>query len=173
MLLPLLGAVVNGIQAIDARYGDDLGRGPLRVQVERAPQEAFDLSPSGPGRVPLKPIIDDCAAVLEQTDRAVVGDELGFALDWLGAMPAGHSRSAQAMFTVTLVKLIYRFYPDQAARRLITNRKKGDDVSRYYSRHASVHGVSSRQFSKRNCVQVPMLVTSLIGYANWILTRTI
>jgi hypothetical protein len=114
-------------------------------------------------------------------------------------MRAGHSRSAQAMFTVTLDTLIYRFYPDQAARRLITNRKKGadvpdaidemgvheamvwlpiwnaheqfwkhkgDEVPRYYSRHASVHGVSSRQFSKRNCVQVLMLVTSLVGYAD-------
>lgn len=144
-------------------------------------------------------IIEDCAAVLEQADRAVVGDELRFALDGLGAMRAGHPRSAQAMFTVTLDTLIYRFYPDQAARRLITNRKKGadvpdvidemgvheamvwlpiwnaheqfwkhkgDEVPRYYSRHASVHGVSSRQFSKRNCTQVLMLVTSLICYAD-------
>ena len=103
------------------------------------------------------------------------------------------------MFTVTLDKLIYRFYPDQDARRLVTNRKKGadvpgaidemgvhetmvwlpiwnaheefwkhkgDKVPHYYSRHASVHGVSSRQFSKRNCIQVLMLVTSLVGYAD-------
>ena len=129
----------------------------------------------------------------------MVGDELGFALDGLGAMRAGHFRSAQAMFTVTLDTLIFRFYPDQADRRLITNRKKGaavpdvidemgvheamvwlpiwnahegfwkdkgDKVPRYYSRHASVHGVSSRQFNKRNCIQVLMLVTSLIGYAD-------
>lgn len=41
---------------------------------------------------------------------------------------------------------------------------KGDLVPRVYSRHASVHGVSKRQFSKRNCVQVLMLVTSLVGY---------
>lgn len=56
-LLPLLEAVVNGIQAIDARYGDDVGNGSLSVRIERAPQEAFDLSPSGQGRVPLKPIM--------------------------------------------------------------------------------------------------------------------
>ena len=144
-------------------------------------------------------ITDDCATVLEQANRDVVGDELMFALDGLGAMRSGHFRSAQAMFTVTLDTLIYRFYPDQAARRLVTNRKKGadvpgaidemgvheamvwlpiwnaheqfwkhkgDKVPNYYSRHASVHGVSSRQFSKRNCVQVLMLVTSLIGYAD-------
>lgn len=146
-----------------------------------------------------KSIIDDCAAVLERVDQKLIGDELDFALDGLGAMRAGHPRSAQAMFTVTLDTLIYRFYPDRDARRLITNRKKGesvptaieemgvheamvwlpiwnaheefwkhrgDKVPHYYSRHASVHGVSTCQFSKRNCVQVLMLVTSLIGYAD-------
>lgn len=41
---------------------------------------------------------------------------------------------------------------------------KGDRIPRVYSRHASIHGVSRRQFSKRNCVQVLMLVTSLVGY---------
>lgn len=144
-------------------------------------------------------IIEDCAAVLEEADHKAVGDEVKFALDGLGAMRAGHARSAQAMFTVTLDTLIYRFYPDQTVRRAITNRKKGADVPdaidemgvheamvwlpiwnaheqfwkhkgdrvpHYYSRHASVHGVSARQFSKRNCVQVLMLVTSVIGYAN-------
>ncbi|MCK7675742.1 hypothetical protein [Corynebacterium pygosceleis] len=152
-----------------------------------------------------KTITDDCATVLEQANHDVVGDELEFVLDGLGAMRSGHFRSAQAMFTVTLDTLIYRFYPDQAARRPITNRKKdadvpsaidemgvheamvwlpiwnaheefwqhkGDKVPNYYSRHASVHGVSSRQFSKRNCVQVLMLVTSLIGYADRFISLT-
>lgn len=144
-------------------------------------------------------LMEDCAAVLERADHESVSDELGFALDGLGAMRAGHARSAQAMFTVTLDTLIYRFYPDRKARGAITNRKRGADVPEeidemgvreafvwlpiwnaheefwkhkgervphYYSRHASVHGVSSRQFSKRNCVQVFMLVTSLVGYAD-------
>ncbi|WP_196820175.1 hypothetical protein [Corynebacterium qintianiae] len=135
-------------------------------------------------------ITDDCAAVLEQANRHVVGDELKLVLDGLGAMRSGHFRSAQAMFTDAL---IYRFYPDQAARRLITNRKKGadvpgaidemsvheamvwlpiwnaheqfwkhkgDKVPNYHSRHASVHGVSSRQFSKRNCVEFRFNATS-------------
>lgn len=144
-------------------------------------------------------LMEDCTAVLERADHEAISDELSFALDGLGAMRAGHARSAQAMFTVTLDTLIYRFYPDRKARRVITNRKrdadvpeaidemgvreafvwlpiwnaheefwkhKGDKVPHYYSRHASVHGVSSRQFSKRNCIQVLMLVTSLIGYAD-------
>jgi hypothetical protein len=55
-LLPLLEAVVNGLQAIDAR-GDDIGHGRLKITVERNAQEAFDFGSSGPGRAPLEPII--------------------------------------------------------------------------------------------------------------------
>jgi hypothetical protein len=55
-LLPLLEAVVNGLQAIDAS-GYDMGHGRLKVTVERSPQEAFDFDSSNPGRAPLKPII--------------------------------------------------------------------------------------------------------------------
>ncbi|PHP53233.1 hypothetical protein [Actinomyces ruminis] len=146
-----------------------------------------------------KSLMEDCAVVLERADHEVISDELNFVLDGLGAMRAGYVRSAQAVFTVVLDTLIYRFYPDREERRVITNHKrgadvpdkivkmgvrealvwlpiwnsheefwkhKGDKVPQYYSRHASVHGVSSRQFSKRNCVQVLMLVTSLIGHVN-------
>lgn len=45
-------------------------------------------------------------------------------------------------------------------------KDKGDTVPYPYSRHASVHGASKRQYSKRNCIQVLMLVTSLVGYAD-------
>ncbi|TWT23073.1 hypothetical protein FRX94_09975 [Corynebacterium canis] len=171
-------------------------RGRLALRLLRAKDRA------GRGRVLgdcYKSLMDDCAAVLEQADHEVISGELSFVLDGLGAMRAGHYRSAQSMFTVTLDTLIYRFYPDLQDRRDITNRKKGADVPKaieemgvrdafiwlpiwnaheefwknkgdkvpyYYSRHASVHGVSSRQFSKRNCIQALMLVTSLIGYAD-------
>ncbi|MBN6750019.1 hypothetical protein [Micrococcus luteus] len=146
-------------------------------------------------------LIDDCAAILENAERDVIGDELLFALDGLGAMRSGHTRSAQAMLTVTLDTLVYRFHPDRNKRSKITNRAKGatvpaeieemglrealvwlpiwnaheqfwrhrgDSVPHYYSRHASVHAVSARQFSKRNCIQVLMLVASLIGYASMV-----
>lgn len=144
-------------------------------------------------------IIEDCEAVLDGARHPAVRDEVAFTLDGIGAMRAGHTKSAQALFTVTLDSLIYRFYPDRPVRKKITNRKKGagvpglidsmgvhqaflwlpvwnaheqfwkekgDEIPHYYSRHASVHGVSRRQFSKRNCVQALMLVTSLIGYAD-------
>jgi len=55
-LLPLLEAVVNGLQAIDARLGADISQGHLRVDIERSDQEEFGFEYSGPGRAPLKPI---------------------------------------------------------------------------------------------------------------------
>ncbi|MDI5967143.1 ATP-binding protein [Streptantibioticus silvisoli] len=56
-LLPLLEAVVNSIQAIDARFGGDVGRGRLSIKIQRSPQGELDLGPAGPGRAPLKPIV--------------------------------------------------------------------------------------------------------------------
>ncbi|MDQ1295399.1 MAG: hypothetical protein QG608_3284 [Actinomycetota bacterium] len=55
-LLPLLEAVVNGLQAIDARFGEDVGRGRLRVTVERSGQDELDFGLPGPGRVAMKPV---------------------------------------------------------------------------------------------------------------------
>lgn len=40
----------------------------------------------------------------------------------------------------------------------------GDKIPRNYSRHATVHAVKTRQYSKRNCIQALLLVTSLIKY---------
>lgn len=50
-------------------------------------------------------------------------------------------------------------------------KDKGDAVPHTFSRHASVHGASKTQYSKRNCVQVLMLVTSLIGYTDQLAKR--
>ena len=55
-LLPLHEAVVNGLQAIDARFGEDVGRGRLTVRIERSEQEEFEFESTMPGRAPLKPI---------------------------------------------------------------------------------------------------------------------
>jgi hypothetical protein len=55
-LLPLLEAIVNGLQAIDVRFGDEMGCGRLRVTIQRSGQEEFEFEPAGPGRVALKPI---------------------------------------------------------------------------------------------------------------------
>ncbi|MFD0305199.1 ATP-binding protein [Streptomyces sp. NPDC127119] len=56
-LLPLLEAVVNGIQAIDARFANDVERGRLTVRIKRSSHEQLELVPAGPGRAALKPIV--------------------------------------------------------------------------------------------------------------------
>jgi hypothetical protein len=50
--------------------------------------------------------------------------------------------------------------------------KNGDQIPFDYSRHATVHAVSRRQYSKRNCVQSLMLLTSLISWADDNAART-
>lgn len=67
-LLPVLEAVVNAIQAIDARYGDDTGAGHLMVIIERSGQGEFDIESPGPGRTPLRAI----------TGFTVADDGVGF-----------------------------------------------------------------------------------------------
>lgn len=56
-LLPLLEAIVNAIQAIDARPGGSDDPGRIDVRVCRDTQAELDLGPTGPGRAPKKPII--------------------------------------------------------------------------------------------------------------------
>ncbi|NMW65005.1 ATP-binding protein [Mobiluncus mulieris] len=56
-LLPLLEAIVNGIQAIDERYEDQVEQGLLEVKIQRDSQEMLDLPDVGTGREPLRPIV--------------------------------------------------------------------------------------------------------------------
>lgn len=51
---------------------------------------------------------------------------------------------------VPILAAYQRFYPD-----------KGDSVPKYYSRHASVHAVSTRQYTKENCIYVLMMAADL------------
>lgn len=56
-LLPLLEAVVNSIQAIDARYPDNVERGLVKVAINRSPQEELDFLNVAHGRPAMKPIV--------------------------------------------------------------------------------------------------------------------
>lgn len=56
-LLPLMEAVVNSLQAIDARLGSDVSGGKITITVERSAQQAISVEHAGPGRAPLEPII--------------------------------------------------------------------------------------------------------------------
>ncbi|WLQ05661.1 ATP-binding protein [Arthrobacter oryzae] len=50
-------AVVNGIQALDARFGDEVEKARLTVKVHRNPQDGLDLGLASPGRAALNPIV--------------------------------------------------------------------------------------------------------------------
>lgn len=56
-LLPLHEAVVNGLQSIDERFGDDISEGRLRITINRSAQEELDLGSVTAGRTPLRPIV--------------------------------------------------------------------------------------------------------------------
>ncbi|PQZ99382.1 ATP-binding protein [Arthrobacter sp. MYb224] len=56
-LLPLLEAIVNSIQAIDAQNGNSDYRGRISVSVHRNAQPEFDLGQGGLGRSLLEPIV--------------------------------------------------------------------------------------------------------------------
>lgn len=56
-LLPLLEAVVNSIQSIDARPGGSDDPGRIDVRVHRDSQAELDFGPAGPGRAAMNPII--------------------------------------------------------------------------------------------------------------------
>jgi hypothetical protein len=56
-LLPLLEAIVNGIQAIDALHEESAAPGRINVSVHRDAQAEFDFGQPNPGRAPMKPIV--------------------------------------------------------------------------------------------------------------------
>lgn len=87
-------------------------------------------------------IVDDCVELLDTCTDPIVGTEVHFIQDGIGALRAGHHASAQALFTVALDTLISRFYPDREKRKKITNRKKDsqmpDEISHMGIRDAYV-----------------------------------
>lgn len=123
-LLPLLEAVVNGLQAIDERFGDDLEQGRLQITIERSTQEEFDLGSGSPGRAPLKPIIGFSVQdngvgftpenmlsfeTLDSDHKAQLGGRGVGRLLWLKAFDRVSVRSAYAAEDGTLATRQFRF----------------------------------------------------------------
>lgn len=123
-LLPLLEAVVNGLQAVDARFGEDIGRGRLTVRIHRSPQVQLDLGTAGPGRAPLNPILgfsiedngvgftpENMASfeTLDSDYKAGVGCRGVGRLLWLKAFDRVSIRSAYADDSGTLCGRQFRF----------------------------------------------------------------
>jgi hypothetical protein cresD4_05532 len=171
-------------------------RGEIVIKLIRAENHAARRNILGNN---YKSIVKDCEVLVKNLEQDSLNNEIDFVLDGIGAMRLGYTRSAQAIFTVTLDSIISQFFTVETNRKKITNRPKDggipkilkqmspyearvwlpvwnahehfhkgkeNKIPQHYSRHASVHAVSKKQYNKRNCVQSLMLVTSLIGYAD-------
>lgn len=140
-------------------------------------------------------IMSDCDQLLDECVAQITREAVVFARAGLAAARDGHSQAAQALWTNTLDSLLRSAY-EPTVRRWFTDSEHaseqrrslqvrtylvvqpiahghhryrpddGDRIPRVFSRHASAHGVSRRQYSKRNGAQALLLLVSLIAYLN-------
>lgn len=141
-----------------------------------------------------KAIVADCRAALEGCGSSSVATYVSFAASALDAWDAGNHQAAQALAASVLDTVVNGYFGEQRYsltpnRRTTTASEydrftvrefiafaplwqayqkykveDGDPIPRTFSRHASVHGVSPRQFSKRNAVQGLLFVSSLLVF---------
>lgn len=144
----------------------------------------------------LDAIVTDCKAVLSECSEPATTFALGFINSGLTSMAADNYPPAQALFTNVLDTLLQTTLTASERKRMTSHKEgqgpqsldlelrkayvmlpiwrsyesywaeNGDPIPTIYSRHASAHGVSARQYSKRNTVQALMLVTSYVGLLN-------
>jgi hypothetical protein len=139
-----------------------------------------------------KAISADCRATLDDCESPSVASYVPFALAALDALDGGNPQAAQALAASVLDTVVNGYFGNKRYdltpnRRTTTTAEyenftvrefiafaplwqayqkyrveDGDPIPRTFSRHASVHGVHSRQFSRRNAVQVLMFVCGLL-----------
>lgn len=139
-----------------------------------------------------KAISADCREALSSCSSTTVAPYLDFAVAALDALDAGNTKAAQAMAASVLDTVVNSYFGKQrydlTPNKKTTDAsnyddftmlefiafaplwkayqqyrpENGDPIPRTFSRHASVHGVSSRQFSRRNAVQAVLFVSSLL-----------
>jgi len=139
-----------------------------------------------------KTISTDCRAVVEGCASDTVAPYVPFAVAALDALDAGHTAAAQALTGSLVDAIVtayfgddrYKYTPNKKTRTTgaydeFTIREfiafapmwqayqrffvtKGDKVPTTFSRNATAHTVSPRQFHRRNAVQGLMLTCSLL-----------
>lgn len=139
-----------------------------------------------------KAISADCRSAMETCQSASVSSYASFAVAALDALAGGNPQAAQALAASVLDTVVNGYFGSKRYsltpnRRTTTSAEydnftvrefiafapmwqayqkfrveDGDPIPRTFSRHASVHGVSSRQFSRRNAVQALMFVCGLL-----------
>lgn len=141
-------------------------------------------------------IVADCSVVIEQCTSSVTSSAKPFVEAGLVAIRSGQYAAAQALLTNVLDTLTQQTLSHSERGTILSHKQgkgpqtmdlqlredyvflplwksygsywpeKGDPIPSVYSRHASAHGVSARQYSKRNTAQVLMLVASYMGFVN-------
>jgi len=137
-----------------------------------------------------KSIVDECAVVLNSVEEQKLAVYVEFALEAAEALAEGKWKASQALSTNILDSFLHqKFTP--ASRKELTNQmnrvdwkkfpmrvalvvgalsggyaeywpKNGDEIPKQFSRHASAHGLSRRQYSRLNAVIALMNVVGLI-----------
>jgi len=141
-----------------------------------------------------KAVAADCRGSLEACTSASVAAYVKFCLRAVDALEAGHVEAAQTLAASTLDTVVNGYFGKQrydltpnkktttaseyekfTLREFIafaplwqTYQKyrtdEGDPIPHTFSRHASAHGVSEKQFSRRNAVQAVLFLSSLLVF---------
>jgi hypothetical protein len=134
----------------------------------------------------------DCRAAVAGCASESVAPYVSFALAALNALDAGHTEAAQALAGSLVDTLVTGYFGDERYKYTPSKKttttdayneftirefiafgpmwqtyqqffvSNGDRVPGTFSRHATAHAVSTRQYNRRNAVQGVMLVCSLL-----------
>ncbi|MDQ1609606.1 MAG: hypothetical protein QOE16_2338 [Microbacteriaceae bacterium] len=145
-------------------------------------------------------IVDDCEAMLDRTTSTAVEPFKLQALKSIAGLRSGHHELAQAFSAATLDTTVGYVFSTRLARRHATNVEHlgklderpvreffavaqlmgvhlqyrpsdGDPIPRTFNRHASIHGVSTVQYSRLNSVLALAHLTSFIWFIELSTTR--
>jgi hypothetical protein len=136
-----------------------------------------------------KSIVAQCDSTLDTIQEKELQQYIVFTKESIATFNGGHWRASQALSTSILDSFIYRHMSKDRVK--ITDQKNpidwkkfptnlaltigaisanygkyypenGDKIPKKYSRHASAHGLSARQYSKINSLIILMTVVSLL-----------
>lgn len=134
-------------------------------------------------------IINTCFIELQGIDEPHLKEYVDFALESAESIRAGHWRSSQALSTNLIDSTIIRLFDQQSKTKLTSHSQRLDwkeypvrsavvfggiwgsyaryqpgdsNIPQRYTRHASAHAVSNRQYTKINALIALMHVTALL-----------
>lgn len=181
-LLPLLEAVVNGLQSIDERFGDQIEQGRLKVTIQRNAQQAFDLGNVSAGRPPMNPIVgfivedngvgftsDNMRSfeTLDSDHKAEVGSRGVGRLLWLKAFDRVTVRSGYANDEGELASRQFRFSVDREVEQ-----EPPDGAVNFLEPGAAVHLDRFRDSYQRSAPKsVESVARAIFEHSIWYFLR--